>query len=137
MSAAALLAQAEAMGVSFRLVEGALKFDGELSDELLTTLWPVRNELRELIAERDRERCYRCRASPGRAETGGADQNGWLCVSCLQSAGVWLPIENTLAPAPRLPVADRSANSSQPVASRITRRHAPAPDPADQWWNHD
>ena len=88
MSAAALLAAAEAVGVEFYLAGGALRYRGHLPEPLFALLWAEREAVRKLLAERCRGRCSRCGASPGPAEIGGADLAGWICDRCLARAGL-------------------------------------------------
>ena len=50
MTAAALLAEAEANGVTFYLAEGALRYRGELPEPLFARLWAEREAVRKLEA---------------------------------------------------------------------------------------
>ena len=88
MIAAALIAEAAAVGVEFYLAGGALRYRGKLPEPLFARLWPEREAVRGLVAERCRGCCTRCVASPRSAEIGGADLNGWICDRCLARAGL-------------------------------------------------
>ena len=92
MTAAALLAEAEANGVTFYLAEGALRYRGELPEPLFARLWAEREAVRKLLAERCRGRCCRCGAIRGaagdrrlRSPPAGAAIAAWTRRACSSS----------------------------------------------------